>query len=53
MSQRDQVIEVMENLGGFATLGKLNQMVDISSWGTGTPYATIRRIVQNTNIFSE
>ena len=51
MSQRDQVIEVMENQGGFATLGQLNQRVDCSSWETCTPYATIRRIVQNKKYF--
>ena len=51
MSQRDQVIEVMENQGGFATLGQLNQRVDCSSWETRTPYATIRRIVQNKKYF--
>ncbi len=28
MAQRDKVIQVMEQLGGIATLGALNQKVD-------------------------
>lgn len=51
MLQRDQVIQVMEKSGGASTLGKLNQEVDVREWGTDTPYATIRRIVQDTRYF--
>ena len=51
MTQRDQVINVMQRLDGFATLGTLNREVDVSGWATNTPYATIRRIVQDTNYF--
>lgn len=32
--------------GGFATFSELNRLVDVSSWATKTPAATIRRIVQ-------
>lgn len=51
MTQRDQVISVMEKLGGFATLGTLYQEVGVSGWKTSTPYASIRRIVQNDGYF--
>ena len=46
MKQYEQVIKVMEENGGFATLGYLNQKVNCGSWKTKTPFATIRRIVQ-------
>ena len=51
MNQHDQVIQVMERLGGVATLGRLNKEVDVSNWKTKTPYASIRRIVQNQRYF--
>ena len=51
MKQYEQVIKVMEENGGYATLGFLNQNVDVSDWGTKTPYASIRRIVQDENYF--
>ena len=51
MKQYEQVIEVMEKNGGFATLGFLNQNVDVSDWKTKTPFATIRRIVQDDRFF--
>ncbi len=41
----------MENHGGFATLGFLNQNVDVSEWKTKTPFASIRRIVQDDRFF--
>jgi len=49
MQQHEAVIKTMEELGGVATLGQLNQKVfEITDckWGTKTPFATIRRIVQ-------
>jgi hypothetical protein len=49
MKQYQQVIEVMENNNGFATLGYLNQNVNVANWKTKTPFATIRRIVQERN----
>lgn len=51
MKQLEQVIETMRNNGGYATLGFLNQNVDVSNWGTKTPFATIRRIVQDDRFF--
>lgn len=51
MTQHEQVIKVMRNNGGFATLGFLNHNVDVSNWKTKTPYASIRRIVQDTRFF--
>lgn len=49
MTQEQQVIEKMRELGGFATFRQLNATVDFSSWGTKTPQASVRRIVQNSN----
>ncbi len=46
MKQKDYVIEVMRKNGGYATLRQLNSLVDVSTWGTKTPFASIRRIVQ-------
>lgn len=51
MKQYDYVIEVMRNNGGFATLGFLNKNVNTSEWKTRTPYASIRRIVQDERHF--
>lgn len=51
MNQREQLVQAMENRGGFATLGQLYQDIDVSNWKTKTPYATIRRIVQNDRYF--
>lgn len=46
MKQKDYVIEAMRKNGGYATLRQLNALVDVSTWGTKTPFASIRRIVQ-------
>ncbi len=49
MKQAEAVIETMKRLGGIATLGQLNQEVfkiEECKWGTKTPFASIRRIVQ-------
>ena len=46
MTQKQQVIEALLNNGGFATLRRLNEIVDFSSWNTKTPEASVRRIVQ-------
>ncbi|MBD5209096.1 MAG: hypothetical protein HDS80_04020 [Bacteroidales bacterium] len=45
-TQEDQVIEALRKQGGYATLRRLNEVIDFSSWKTLTPEATIRRIVQ-------
>jgi len=46
-TQEHQVIESMRKEGGYATLRRLNEIVDFSSWKTKTPEATVRRIVQD------
>ena len=45
-TQEYQVIEALRNEGGFATLRRLNEIMDFTSWKTKTPEATVRRIVQ-------
>jgi hypothetical protein len=54
MKQYEAVIKVMEENGGYATLGFLNQHVlriRDCAWGTKTPFASIRRIVQDERFF--
>ena len=54
MKQYEAVIKVMEANGGYATLGFLNQevlKVEGCEWQTKTPFASIRRIVQDERSF--
>lgn len=51
MKQHEQIIKVMRNNGGYATLGFLNRKVDVSNWKSKTPFASIRRIVQDERYF--
>lgn len=51
MKQHEQVIKTMEEKGGFATLGQLYQSVNVNNWKTKTPFASIRRIVQDERYF--
>jgi hypothetical protein len=51
MKQCENVIKAMKDNGGFATLGQLNRLVDVSKWATKTPFASIRRIVQENERF--
>jgi hypothetical protein len=55
MKQYEAVVHVLEEAGGVATLSHLyNEAIKIKDckWGTKTPFATIRRIVQlNDNIY--
>ena len=54
MKQHEAVTKVMEYNGGFATLGYLNQevlKVPNVEWKTKTPFASIRRIVQDERFF--
>src|SRR3972149_6579940 len=54
MKQYEAVIKVMEEKGGYATLGFLNQNVlkiEGCEWKTKTPFASIRRIVQDDRFF--
>lgn len=47
MTQEQQIIETMRSQGGYATLRRLNEVMDFSTWKTKTPEASVRRIVQN------
>ena len=51
MKQKEYVVDAMKRNGGYATLRQLNALVDVSSWSTKTPEATIRRIVQTSDEF--
>ena len=54
MKQYEAVIEVMKSNGGYSTLGNLYQEVfkiENVKWGTKTPFASIRRIVQDERFF--
>lgn len=54
MKQYEAVMKVMKENGGFATLGFLNQEVlkiKECEWKTKTPFASIRRIVQDKRFF--
>lgn len=51
ISQHEQVIKVMANNGGYGTLGYLYHNVDVSDWGTKTPFKSINRIVQDKRFF--
>ena len=54
MKQYKAVIKVMEENGGYATLGHLYQnvlKVEGCEWKTKTPFASMRRIVQDNRFF--
>lgn len=49
MKQKEAVVLTLERLDGIATFGQLNQEVfkiKDCEWKTKTPFASIRRIVQ-------
>ena len=46
VTQEQQVIETLRSVGGYATLRRLNELMDFSSWASKTPEASVRRIVQ-------
>lgn len=46
MTQEQQVIEALRAQGGYATLRRLNEIMDFTGWLTRTPEASVRRIVQ-------
>lgn len=46
-TQEKQVIEALRQEGGYATLRRLNEIMDFSAWKTTTPDASVRRIVQD------
>ena len=45
-TQADDVERALVELGGYATLADLYKRIPIQSWGTKTPFATVRRILQ-------
>ncbi len=50
MKQHEAVVKAMEQHGGYATFGQLYQTtmkIPDCKWGTKTPFASIRRIVQD------
>lgn len=52
MTQAQAVIETIEMLGGIATLNQINQnifKIEDCQWRTKTPFASVRRIVQQTS----
>ncbi len=51
MKQKDYVIAAMQSNGGYATFHQLNSMIDFTDWGTKTPQASVRRIVQTNGEF--
>lgn len=54
MKQYEAVIKTMEQNGGFATLGDLYKNVfriEDCEWKTKTPFASVRRIVQDPRFF--
>jgi hypothetical protein len=54
MKQHEAVLLAMKQNGGYATLGQLYQTapkIPDCKWGTKTPFATIRRIVQEHDEF--
>ena len=54
MNQREAVIEVMREKGGFATLGQIYQealKIPGVAWKTQTPFKSINRIVQDPKYF--
>lgn len=50
VTQEQQVIETLRHEGGYATLRRLNEILDFSLWKTKTPEATVRRIVQESKL---
>ena len=51
MNQKECVAEALASLGGMATLVDLYHKTDVSTWGSKTPFASIRRIVQTNKEF--
>ena len=48
-TQENAVVEALRRNGGYATLRRLNELVDFTEWQTKTPEASVRRIVQNSS----
>lgn len=48
-TQEQQVIDAIRSQGGYATLKRLNEVIDFTSWKSRTPEASVRRIVQDSH----
>ncbi len=48
-TQEQQVIDAIRKLGGHATLRRLYETMDFSSWKSKTPDASVRKIVQESD----
>ena len=46
VTQEQQVIDVLRKAGGYATLRRLNELMDFSTWATKTPEASVRRMMR-------
>ena len=51
MNQKECVVEALDSLGGMTTLFDLYHKTDVSTCGSKTPFASIRRIVQTNKEF--
>lgn len=51
MIQKEYVKLALKQSGGFATLNQLYTLTNTSNWGTKTPFASIRRILQTNDDF--
>ena len=51
MNQKECVVEALDSLGGMATFFDLYHETDVSTCGSKTPFASIRRIVQTNKEF--
>jgi len=51
MNQKECVVEALDSLGGMAMLFDLCHETDVSTWGSKTLFANIRRILQTNKEF--
>ena len=51
MNQKERVVEALASLGGMATLFDLYYETDVITWGSKTPFDSIRWIVQTNKEF--
>lgn len=49
ITQKQQVIDALRSQGGYATLKRLYEILDFSSWKTHTPEASVRKLVQESS----
>ncbi len=51
LTQKEAVVKAMKELGGTATFDQLYKKIDFSVWKTKTPEASVRSIVQRSDLF--